>query len=163
MSALLIDAAAAEWQKHRKSWKRALKLVYVDESYFYTVFFCSLTKVWGRKGGVGLQCWGTTFVMLNPILNLPVLISHHKHPFTKQRIVAESGIGGLGGGQKQHKALPNGRHWIKPKPASPSLRRKKNRKPRIMLPLSSTASTRHKHKGENNRQSKTELKRKINK
>lgn len=45
MSALLIDAAAAEWQKHRKSWKRALKLVYVDESYFYTVFFCSLMKV----------------------------------------------------------------------------------------------------------------------
>lgn len=101
--------------------------------------------------------------MLNPILTLPVLISHHKHPFTKQRIVEESGIGGLGGGQKQHKALPNGRHWIKPKPASQSLLGKKNRKPRIMLPLSSTASTRHKHKEENNRQSKTELKRKINK
>lgn len=44
---------------------------------------------------MGLHCCGTTFVMLNPILNLPVLISHHKHPFTKQRIVEESGTGGL--------------------------------------------------------------------
>lgn len=32
--------------------------------------------------------------MLNPIPNLPVLIGHHKQPFTKQRIVGESGIQG---------------------------------------------------------------------
>lgn len=117
--------------------------------------FCLRTKVWWRKGGGGLQCCGTTFVMLNPILNLPVLIGHHKHPFTK----GLWGNWGLRGG-RQHKALPNGRHWIKPKPARLSLRRTENRKSRIMLCLSSTVSTRHKHKGEHNRQSKTELKKK---
>jgi len=37
---------------------------------------------------------GFTFVMLNPILNLPVLIGHHKHSFRKQRIVRGGGGGG---------------------------------------------------------------------
>lgn len=35
---------------------------------------------------------------------------------------------------------------------------KEHRKPRIILSLSSTVSTCHKHKGEHNHQSKTELK-----
>lgn len=97
--------------------------------------------------------------MLNPVLNLPLLIGHHKHPFTKPRIVGNQGLWGLRGWTKQHKALPNGRHWIKPKPASMCPRREKTEKPRIMLFLSSAASTRHKHKRKNNHQTKTELKR----
>lgn len=63
------------------------------------------------KGEVaGLLCSGTTFVMLNPILNIPELIGHQKHPFTKTE---GSGIGvGMRGRTKQNKALPNGQHWM---------------------------------------------------
>lgn len=91
----------------------------------------SLNKSVREERGWGIMvCCGTTFVMLNPIPNLPVLIGHHKHPFTKQRILGESGIRGW---TRQHKALPNGRHWIKPKPASRSLRGKNTRVRRIKL------------------------------
>lgn len=86
--------------------------------------------------GGRLQCGETTFVMLNPIPNLPVLIVHRRHPFTKQRIPGESGIRGW---TRQDKALPNGRHWIKAKPASLSLRGEAKEKPGIMLSLTSAS------------------------
>lgn len=95
--------------------------------------------------------------MLNPIPNLPVLIGHHEHPFTKQRIVGESGI------QREDKAIQGVPKWPtldKTKARFTEPAQKENRKPRIMLSLSSTVSTRHKRKGEHNRQSKTELKKK---
>lgn len=49
--------------------------------------------------------------MLNPIPNLPVLIGHHKHPFTKQE--DHGGIRDVcvcvqGDEAAQDKALPNG-------------------------------------------------------
>ena len=44
--------------------------------------------------------------MLNPILNLPVLIGHHEHPFTKPRIVEESGIVGAEGMDKATHGAP---------------------------------------------------------
>lgn len=37
----------------------------------------------GKNRGGELQCCGITFVMLNPILNLPELIVHKKYLFTK--------------------------------------------------------------------------------
>lgn len=106
-------------------------------------------KCEGGKGGGGLQCCGTTFVMLNPIPNLPVLIGHHKHSFTKQR-----DCGGIkdcpyvcerGGWTRQHKALPNGQRWMQPKPALLNLHRKREKKhppTKIMPSLSSALSTR---------------------
>lgn len=48
--------------------------------------------------------------MPNPILNLPVLIGHHKHPFTKQRIVGELGIEMDGGARS--KATQGTPKWL---------------------------------------------------
>lgn len=79
--------------------KSALKLVCVDESYLYTV--CSVSQQKWRKGVGDYNAVGFTFLMLNPILNLPVLIGHHKHSFTKQRIVC---LGEGGGGFRSQMA-----------------------------------------------------------
>jgi len=46
--------------------------------------------------------------MLNPILNLPVLIGHHEHPFTKPRIVGESRIVGA---ERVDKATQGAPEW----------------------------------------------------
>lgn len=96
--------------------------------------------------------------MLNPIPNLPVLIGHHKHPFTKQRIVGELGIGG--GVDEATQGAPKWPTLDKTKASFTEPAQRENRKSRIMLFLSSTVSSRHKHRGEHNRQSKTELKKK---
>lgn len=63
--------------------------------------------------------------MLNPIPNLPVLIGHHKRPFTKKRIVGELGIVGDEATQGAPKWPTLDKNQSL---ASLSLRGKKNRK-----------------------------------
>ncbi len=92
MAALMINVEK-EKRKQKKDKKKLLSLCMLMKA-IYILYFVSANKSMReekRKGGGGLQCCGTTFVMLNPIPNLPVLIGHHKHPFTKQRTVGELG------------------------------------------------------------------------
>lgn len=82
----------------------------------------------------GLHCSRTTFVMLNPILNLPELIGHQKHPFTKK--LRDQGLvwGCVGGQSKTRRSQLANTVWIKPKPDLLGLCRKKDKtKIRIML------------------------------
>lgn len=96
MAALMINVAA---EKNAKTDRMELLSLSMLIKAMYILYFLSLNKSVRERRGRGIMvCCGTTFVMLNPIPNLPVLIGHHKHPFTKQRIVSLLRIGG-GGGQ----------------------------------------------------------------
>lgn len=112
MAALMINVAA-EWQRQKRGQKSGDRKELLSLSMLIKAIFiqCFLFCAKEGQGGGGLQCCGTTFVMLNPILNLPVLIGHHKHPFTKQDCEGGGGSGVGAGVRWVDKASQGAPKW----------------------------------------------------